>query len=438
MYALKPEKLYLFNELLTNADAMARVERILGALGRAPADVMEFGEADAVDVARELQAWPPGDDGTDCPLEHRRPLVFTRQRFTPSAEDPVVAACPEDVPSVHLQRVLGYIDPVQDFHAYQSDLTRNMVCWPTRDFGTMTGCSHGCFYCGEGRFGKFLALGMNVQEHMEQVVGPTIEAMPQQRCFRMMGWGSDAISLEPEYGVFRSYLEKLSQYEERYGYFHSNSDHVDWIADVPHRDRLIGVWSLASEEVGRRVEPGAPSARARIEAMAKLNGMGVPVRVKLKPTVPVVGWREDYGALIEEVFSRCRPETIGFCCLIWMSLETLKERFGDVIDPEFLRAAEEAEEEMKGETHAPFPHATRAALYRHLISEVRKRDRHIPVFLSTETREMWAELEEEVGQRARLFMCGCNPVQVPGPRLHLTEGIGHSTYFAPGTTPEWA
>ena len=47
MYALKPEKLYLFNELLTNADAMARVERILGALGRAPADVMEFGEADA-------------------------------------------------------------------------------------------------------------------------------------------------------------------------------------------------------------------------------------------------------------------------------------------------------------------------------------------------------------------------------------------------------
>jgi len=438
MYALKPEKLFLYSGLRSNQDAMRRVERMLGAIGKTLGDVTEFGEGDAVDVARDLQAWPPPDDLPGCPVQHRRPLVFTQQRFTSAADDAIVAACPEDVPSGHLQRVLGYIDPVQDYHAYDSDLTRNMVCWPTRDFGTMTGCSHGCFYCGEGRFGKFLALGMNVQEHMEQVVGPTIEAMPQQRCFRMMGWGADAISLEPEYGVFQAYLEKLSQYEGRYGYFHSNSDHVDWIADVPHRDRLIGIWSLASEEVARRVEPGSPSAAARIEAMRKLGEMGVPFRVKLKPTVPLAGWREEYAALIEQVFSHCRPETIGFCCLIWMSLETLKERFGDVIDPEFLQAAEDAEEEMKGQTHAPFPHATRATLYRRLISEVRKHDTRIPVFLSTETREMWAELESEVGQKARFFLCGCNPVQVPGPRLHLTEGIGHSTYFDPGTTPEWA
>ena len=29
-------------------------------------------------------------------------------------------------------RAMGYIEPTQDFHTYESDTTRNMVCWPTR------------------------------------------------------------------------------------------------------------------------------------------------------------------------------------------------------------------------------------------------------------------------------------------------------------------
>jgi DNA repair photolyase len=383
-----------------------------------------------------LQDWPPQQDIPGVPIQHRRPLVFTHLKLEGTADgDPRVATCPDDVPRSYLLHVLGYIPPTQDFHAYDSDETRNMVCWPTRDFGIMNGCSHGCFYCSDGYAGKFLALGMNIQEYMEKIVGPTIEAMPQQRCFRLIGWQADIISLEPEYGAFASFLAKLAQYPDRYGYFHSNSDNVDWVQNVPHRDRLIGVWSLASEQVARLVEPASPSASARIEAMRKLNDWGVPVRVKFKPVVPIVGWRHDYARLIDQLFTRAKPETIGFCCLIWMSLETLKQRFDGLIDPQFMQAAEDAAEEMKDQTHSPFPHAVRADMYRHLIAEVRKHDPRIPIFLSTETREMWVELEKEVGQKATSFLCGCNPVQVPGPRLHLTEGIRRSTFFLPGSSP---
>jgi hypothetical protein len=436
MYALKPEKLFFNNRLRGDADAMPRVERILSALGKTMADVVPFDEDDAVEVVRQLQDWPPKDEIPGVPMQHRRSMVFTHLKLDGAAEeDPRVTACPEGVPKGYLLQVLGYIDPTRDFHAYDSDERRNMVCWPTRDFGVMNGCSHGCFYCGDGYAGKFLALGMNIREHIEKVTGPTVEAMPQQRCFRLIGWQADIISMEPEYGAFADFLAKMAQYDDHYLYFHSNSDHVDWVEHVPHRDRLIGVWSLASEEVARRVEPASPSAAARIEAMHKLNQWGVPVRVKFKPVVPLKGWREDYAALIEQVLTRTKPETIGFCCMIWMSLDTLKARFGDLIDPEFMQAAEDASEEMKDQTHAPFPHAARADMYRHLIAEVRKHDPRIPIFLSTETREMWVELEKEVGQKATSFMCGCNPVQVPGPRLHLTDGIRQSTFFIPGTTP---
>lgn len=431
MYDLKPTHIYLHQDLRTKPQAMARAERMLAAMGKTLADVQPFTEADAYDVVREIQQWPPQDELPGVPVQHRREVVFTDLKLNRDpGEDPIVAACPEGVSSGYLRHVLGYIAPTQDFHAYDSDETRNMVCWPTRDFGVVTGCSHGCFYCGEGLHGKFLGIGLNIEEYMDAVVGPTVEAMPQQRCFRMIGWGADIISLEPEYQCFGPYLTKLAEHD-RYGYFHSNSDNVDWVADVPHRDRLIGVWSLASEGVARQIEPGSPSAAARIEAMRKLNAWDVPVRIKFKPTIPIVGWKEDYAALIEHIFARCKPETIGFCCMIWMELDVLKQRFDGLIDPEFLQAAEDCREQMTGQTHSPFPHHMRAAMYRFLISEVRKHDPRIPIFLSTETREMWAELEDVVGQRATQFMCGCNPVQLPGPRMKTSEKIPASTYFEP-------
>ncbi|HJN17163.1 MAG TPA: hypothetical protein QGH10_16780, partial [Armatimonadota bacterium] len=370
-----------------------------------------------------------GDAAADLPIEHQRPIVLTRLTLgADAADDPVISNAPEDVPRGILGNVLGHIDPTRGYHSYESDTERNMVCWPTRDFGVAAGCSHGCFYCGDGKFGKHVALGMNIDEFMEQVVEPTILETPDQRCFRMMGWGADAISLEPEYGVFRSYLATLAKHD-RYGYFHSNSDNVDWIADEPKRDRLIGVWSLASEGIASQIEPGSPSAAARIEAMRKCSEMGIPIRIKLKPTIPIIGWREDYAALIESVFASVRPETIGFCVMIWMTLETVNARFPGLIDPDFIRAAEESIADMDGETHSPFPHDSRAEIYRFLTSEVRKHDADVPIFLSTETREMWEELADEIGQNARTFMCGCNPVQLPGPRMKTGETIPASTYF---------
>jgi DNA repair photolyase len=430
MYALKPTEVYMLEALRDDTDAMARVRRMTEAVGWETDQVSIIGKGNLHDAARELQGWPAGELREDVPREHQRPLVFTRLVCEGSRDgDERLTSKPEDVSAGVLADILGYIDPVRDYHTYDSDTERNMVCWPTRDFGVMHGCSHGCFYCGDGKFGKYLALGANIAEYTEKVVERTILETPQQRCFRMIGWGSDIISMEPEYGVFEAYLAKLAEHN-RYGYFHSNSDHVDWIADLPNRDRLIGVWSMACDAMARDIEPGSPSPDARIEAARKCQSWGVPIRFKLKPVVPVRDWREEYASLIRRIFERTQPETIGFCVLIWTNLEALKARLGDdLIDPDCLAEAEKAEAEMNGQTHAPFPHYVRAEIYRFLIGEVRKWDQEVPIFLSTETREMWRELEDEIGQRARSFMCGCNPIQVPGPKLKYTEGIRRSTFF---------
>jgi hypothetical protein len=432
MYALKPTCIYMLEALQHDADAPARVRRMTEAMGWSMGDVRIIDEGNLHDVVRELQSWPTGELRSDVPREHQRPLVFTQLACDRKREDDArLADRPEGVSEGVLAEVLGYIDPVRDYHTYESDTERNMVCWPTRDFGVMHGCSHGCFYCGDGKYGKYLAIGANIEEYTQKVIGPTVEAMPQQRCFRMIGWGSDIISLEPEYGVFEAFLTKLAAHD-RYGYFHSNSDHVDWVEHVPHGDRLIGVWSMACDAMAEMIEPGSPSPDARIEAARKCQSWGVPIRYKFKPMVPVRNWRAEYASLIRRILERTKPETIGFCVLIWMPLKRVAEQIGlDLLDPEFVAAAQAEEDSMNGQTHAPFPHHVRAEIYRFLIGEVRKWDADVPIFLSTGTREMWAELEGEVGQKARSFMCGCNPIQVPGPKMKYSEKIKRSTFFAP-------
>ena len=90
-------------------------------------------------------------------------------------------------------------------------------------------------------------------------------------------------------------------------------------------------------EAAELLEPCAPSGSSRIDAMAKLCDWGVPVRVKLKPVIPIRGWRESYAACLKELLTKVRPETLGFTTMIWWNYERLVNVLGtDRLDPEFV------------------------------------------------------------------------------------------------------
>lgn len=438
MYALKPTRIYVLDAALKNAAASARVGRMVKAIGSDMIDAVVFGRGQAHDVAREIGQWPGDDLDEATPPSRQRPLVFTMVKTDAATEaeaeanaaaDPWVADRPEDVEESILKAILGHIRPVKDTHIPAEDYDINFVCWNTQDFGCMLGCPHGCRYCGWGRNGKYIAIAANVEEYVEKVVDRVVREHPHQKCFRMIGWGADYPAFEPEYGMFDAFLTQLAKREDRYGYFHTNSHNLDWVEHVAHRERLIGVWSLACEGMADRIEPGAPSAAERIQAMAKCQDWGVPVRIKFKPAIPVRNWREEYAALIEEIFKQVRPESIGFGVLMWMDIARVAECFGlDLLDPEFVQAAYDAREAMEGKRQAPFPHDARKEMYRFFISEIRKHDAKIPLYVSTESREMWDDLAEELGQSKERFMCGCNPIQLPGPRLAPSGSIMRSTY----------
>jgi hypothetical protein len=181
--------------------------------------------------------------------------------------------------------------------------------------------------------------------------------------------------------------------------------------------------------VARQLEPAAGPAVGRFEAGRKCQEMALPIRYKFKPIIPIRNWRQEYAHAIEQALTLSRPESIGFCVMIWNDYETLIQKIEpDLLDPDCLAAAREAADEMKGVTTGPFPHRVRAEIYRFFIEQVRRWDKEVPLYISTESREMWDELKDELGQDPRAYVCGCSSVAVPGRRLALSAECPHSTY----------
>ncbi len=431
MYPLHPLKVYAHESVRDDKYCMPRMERMLNAVGRSLDDLTWVDEDNMAEVVSEISTlWPPDEIPDGIPSTYTRPIVFTKI-YT----EPDFAELPEKLlqwtntaEDATANAIRGLFAPVSSYHAYKSDHVRKMVCWPTMDFGLMMGCPHGCEYCGTGKHSNLLTIGLNVEEHMEKVVAPTIEQYPWQKCFRMIGWGAEMVAFEPEYGVFDLFTRKLAEYD-RYGYFHAASSNVDWVKHLEHKDRLIAVFSVTCEAVTQQIEPGTGHAIDRIEAAAKLEHWGVPVRLKLKPTIPIRNWRQEYAQLIDDICRLTNPESIGFCVLIWNTIDSLLAKIDeDKLDPEFIQAARDAADEMAGTDHAPFPHEKRAEVYRFLIDEVRKHNTNTKLYISTETREMWDELAPALGQNPNSFFCGCSSVALPGGKISLSEGCPHSTY----------
>jgi len=415
------------------------MERILGAIGYPLGDVVEFSAQTLPQVSEEIIAqWPPEQVPEGMYRSWLRPLVFTKIKFTPErpAFAELAAQCAQGFSLNMIWDFLGYIDNFRAYHQRKDDWEKNYCCWPTWDFGVMAGCPHGCQYCGAGRSQPYIAIGLNLEDYMEHVVEPKVLKESWQKCFRLISWGADVPAFEPEYGAFELYLTKLAELD-RYGYFHSNSDNMDWVEGLTHRDRLIGIWSISGEGQARLLEPGAPSAAARVDAMAKLTEWGVPFRPKFKPVIPVRTWREDTAACIADIFARSRPESIGFCVYMWNTYESMRAMFDlELLDPDMVTAARYAAKEMAGVVTGPFPHEARKEIYTFMATEVRRHDKEIPIFLSTESREMWEEMAPLLGQDPKYFFCGCSSVALPGRRLALSQECPHSTFAPHGFEPQ--
>ena len=405
MYPLSPPSITVLDRALEDPRSVRRVERMLAALGTDLSSVARAADADIPELIRR-HGWQDARlrqgqlDGHSDPA-----LVFSTLRFENAPPvGPVLEACPKGTSPWLLRNLLGHGGRVV---ARENFTSKRGVCRARVQFDTIYGCPHGCQYCPGG---KVAVVNVNVEEFIEREVVPAAEKEPWQKVFMFNSCLSDTPCFEPEYGMSELLAKYYATTPDQHYLIHTKSANVDWLLDLDHRGRTILLWSIANDTSARLVEPGSASPDERIEAARRCQQAGYPVRFKLKPIVPVKGWREQYRRIIERLLARTRPDSIGLFMLAWMDYEELASCIDlDLLEPEFARAVKDGAEQMRGVTAGPFPHAARAEVYGFLFDEIRRHSADVPVFLCTETLEMWEEFGPRLGMGPGNYICGCGP-----------------------------
>ena len=410
MYDLSSSDVVVLERALVDSRSAVRVERMLSALGLGLDSVVRAGDGD-IPALVEAYGWSDARVLQGRLGIHRQPsLVFSTLRFGDFPEvGPVLDACPAGTSGGLVRNLLGYGGRQVARENFRS---RRGVCRARVQFDTIYGCPHGCAYCGGG---KVSVINTNLEEFIEQQVRPAAAAEPWQKVFMYNSALSDTPCFEPEYGLTRLLAEFYATTPDQHCLIHTKSANVDFMREFDHHGRVVMLWSLTGPTAASRIEPGSASPEERIEAARICQEAGCPVRFKLKPIVPVRGWRDEYREVIERLLTRTSPESIGLFMLAWMDFEQLAACIDlDLLEPGFVRALENSADEMRGVTAGPFPHAARAEVYHHLYDEIRRHDASVPVFLCTETLEMWEEFAPLLGMEPSNYICGCGPQCKPG------------------------
>ena len=83
--------------------------------------------------------------------------------------------------------------------------------------------------------------------------------------------------------------------------FTTKFDDVDDLLRIDHQQRTRVRFSVNAPDVARRFDGGTAPLAARLTALRAMALAGYKVGLTIAPVMAVPGWREGYGALLEQV-----------------------------------------------------------------------------------------------------------------------------------------
>ena len=422
MYDLKPHAVFAHERVFDNPLAVARMERMLDAMGIAPSDVPTV---NMDDIDRIIAAAGITDDLADeriikgghgrlrqgvYKVDHDPVMVFNT--FVWDREKRLPA--PRKFANPHAARLQRYFCGVgRDFAFSRREILRHRpdsVCQGGWGIHSISGCVHKCDYCGQG----FLVNLMLDLEDFCDVLTEMFAERPEQKLYRYDLY-SDILAFEPEYGCSEVVGRCFNQTDDKYLLLYTRSDNVHHLVDLPYKAHKLANWTLSMRTQCETIERDSPTLDARIEAMRICQEAGYPVRAGFSPIVPIANWREETTEMLELLFSRVQPEVLRCWVLAMMEADEF-ERMFDVaaMDPKFMRRMREEAEALAGTHGAPFPLDVRAEIYEHYLDECRRISPDTPVALCTDHPKLWDMLADKLMMRPGKMFCCCGALSVPG------------------------
>ncbi|MBN1515178.1 DNA photolyase [Candidatus Sumerlaeota bacterium] len=275
-------------------------------------------------------------------------------------------------------------------------------------------CNLECTYCILQAYlnNPLLVQYANIEDLMQEL-RELASANPDQPYRIGTGELTDSLALDPLTGVSAYLAEAFRTLKQCVIEFKTKTNHVEHLLamDDPPPNTIVG-FSMNAPEIARREELKTATLQERIDAAAKLQAKGFQLAFHFDPLIWHDGWRENYRAVIQQIFSRIDPEKH----IAWISLgafryprsmkRTIRERFpgSTIITGEFVPG-------FDGKMRYFLP--LRVELYRTIIGFLREVSPNLTHYLCMESQEVWRLVYDDPPENnealdARLgISCGC-------------------------------
>ena len=278
--------------------------------------------------------------------------------------------------------------------------SHDVVCPHFLELKWATGCPYACAWCylqGTYRFLDYKTKPHpkefgRIEKHLLALFEENGKSPPE---LLNAGELSDSMITEHRKEPFTTFAMNLFGTQDKHKLlFVTKSPHIDNLLRIPNMDQAVVSFSLNAEKVAKRWEK-APSIRDRIEAAGRLKDMGIEVRIRIDPMVPIDGWQNEYHDLLTMIFNRLIPDRITMG-----SLRGLQSTINNSRDRSWTGYLNEPSNWGK-----KIAMKTRRDMYSTIIEVLKREYDYQSIALCKETKEMWKVL----GMKFENIQCNCTP-----------------------------
>lgn len=197
----------------------------------------------------------------------------------------------------------------------------------------------------------------------------------------------DSLALEELFPLNAEIIDHASRLPEVTVELKTKSDAISSLQDLPHKEHVIISFSLNPQSFISRVDLGAASLKARLDAARVASEWGYKIAFHFDPLLPFEGWRDAYTEVLNEMKTIFHGNRIA-----WVSLGTFRfpKGFQDIAEQNHPGTEIFREEFYPcSDGKMRFFRPLREEMYRFMLDQISRLLPQTKAYLCMESPDVW-------------------------------------------------
>ncbi|MCX5814498.1 MAG: hypothetical protein NT178_18440 [Proteobacteria bacterium] len=264
-------------------------------------------------------------------------------------------------------------------------------------------CNFWCEYCYlylTFRTNPISAHFVNYEKMFKEIVAFDKSDIPEVLRVLNLGELCDPLAVENVTGFAEKLIPFVAENTTKTKLlFLTKSDNIEILRHLPHGGKSIMSFSVNTDKVYKNLEHRTASPEARLLAGQQLQKDGYEIRLRFDPIIIYEGWKEDYLALVDNIFRYVKPNriTMGEYRPSKGLANHIRSRFPESALLQITNGL------ISDGVKLRYPEKKRVAAFRAILDRIRQHDSEVKISLCKESPAIWKQLDMKLNG----LYCNC-------------------------------